>query len=171
MNSLSLKRNRRSYTLLRSLFFISILLSVPSCTPGLYGKLQWSDETLELFESSHILENHSYYYNGPEMQPDAIIAIDNQYVLAPSLWKKIDLTSTQLSQWMERIDNQYRYRYEKYQGAEIIDYQGNRIGAWYSRSDWTVIRQGKGDNEVVIFTPDTTQFYRRAGGEAGPEYK
>jgi hypothetical protein len=153
------------FYLLLSLFIVS------SCTPGLYGNLQWSDDVLESFESAHILENHTYYYFGPEMQPDAIIAIDNKYTLAPSLWKKINLTSSQLGRWMERIDNQHRYRYERFQGADIIDHQGKQVGVWYSRSEWTVIRQGQSDNEVVIFTPDTSKFYFRAGGERGPDWK
>lgn len=171
MKPSTLKYNLRNYPLLMSLLFVSILLLVSSCTSGLYGRLQWSDQTLDLFESSQIIANHTYYYYGPEMQPDAIMAIDNKYVLAASLWKQIDLTSYQLSQWMERIDNRYIYSYEIYRGAEIIDYHGNRIGAWYSRSHWTVIRQGQEDNEVVIFTPDTLKFYQRYGDNSEFEYK
>lgn len=140
-------------------FVFIILFLLASCTAGSYGRLQWSDEAIDLFESSQILKNHTYYYFGPEAEPEAIIAIDNRYVLAPSLWKKIDLTTQELSRWMERIDNQYRYLKEKYRGALIVDEQGNRLGIWYSMADWTVIKRGE-ENEVVIFTPDTSHFHR-----------
>lgn len=142
-----------------SFAILALVFLIGSCAPGSYGRLQWSDEALDLFESSHLLEDHTYYYFGPEMKPEAIIAIDNKYVLATSLWKKIDLTTQELSQWMERIDNRHRFLKEKYRGATIVDEQGNRLGIWYSQIDWTVIKRGA-ENEVIIFTPDTSRFHR-----------
>jgi hypothetical protein len=143
---------------LRPFVFI-ILLVLAGCAAGSYGRLQWSDEALDIFESASILENHTYYFFGPEAEPDTIIALDNQYVLAPSLWKKIDITPLTLSRWMERIDNRHRYVKEKYQGALIVDQQGNRLGIWYSHVDWTVIKRGE-ENEIIIYTPDTSRQNR-----------
>lgn len=154
---------QKRLSLFISLFLLSTLLILSSCTTGPHGKLQWSDEALNSFESSQILENHTYYFYGPEMKPDAIIAVDNQFVLADSFWKKIDLTSTHLARWMERIDNQHRFRDNKYLGAVIVDEDGNRIGLWYSPIDWTVIKRGEG-NEVIIHTPDTARLHREGGG-------
>ncbi|MCK5192494.1 MAG: hypothetical protein KAQ71_01705 [Desulfobulbaceae bacterium] len=150
------KGRRQDY--LRPFVFI-ILLLLANCSAGSYGRLQWSDEALDIFESANILENHTYYFFGPEAEPEAIIALDNQYVLAPSLWKKIAITPLTLSRWMERIDNRHRYVKEKYQGALIVDQQGNRLGIWYSYVDWTVIKRGE-ENEVVIYTPDTSRLHR-----------
>jgi len=147
---------RRQYV--RPFVFI-ILLVLAGCAAGSYGRLQWSDEALDIFESASILENHTYYFFGPEAEPVAIIALDNQYVLAPSLWKQIDITPLELGRWMERIDNRHRYVKEKYQGALIVDHQGNHLGIWYSHIDWTVIKQGEG-NEIVIYTPDTSRQNR-----------
>ena len=150
--------NGRKQDFLRP-FVLIILFLLVSCSAGSYGHLQWSDEALDTCESAIILENHTYYFFGPEAEPIAIIAVDNQYVLAQSLWKKIDLTPLILSQWMERIDNQHRFLKGKYQGAMMVDPQGNRLGLWYSYVDWTVIRQGE-ENEVIIFTPDTSRMDR-----------
>ena len=155
--------HRRPHLLLSLLLFLIFLMTY--CAPtGTYGKLQWSDKTLQSFESAQILDNHTYYFYGPEMQPDAIIAVDNKYVLADSFWKKIDLTSAQLAKWMDRIDNKYRYRNDKYLGAVIVDQEGNRIGEWYSPIDWTVIKRGEG-NEVIINTPDTERLHREGGSK------
>ena len=140
-------------------FLFIILLLLGSCTQGPYGQLQWSDETLDTFESAQILKDHTYYFFGPEAEPDAIIALDNQYVLAPGLWKKADITPLILNRWMERIDNRHRLVKEKYKGALMVDQQGNRLGAWYSYADWTVIKRGE-ENEVIIYTPDTSRHYR-----------
>jgi hypothetical protein len=150
--------NGRSQIYLHPFVFV-ILLILVSCAAGSYGRLQWSDEALDIFESASILENHTYYFFGPEAEPDAIIALDNQYILAPSLWKEIDITSLTLNHWMERIDNRHRYVQEKYQGALMVDQQGNRLGIWYSHVDWTVIKQGE-ENEIVIYTPDTSRQHR-----------
>ena len=146
--------------------FLSILLILAGCSTGPHGKLQWSDEALNSFEEAQILQDHTYYFFGPEMQPDAIIAIDNQFVLAESFWKPIDLTSTHLARWMERIDNDHRFRDKKYRGAVIVDAEGNRLGVWYSPIDWTVIRRGE-DNIVIIHTPDTDRLHREGNGKGG----
>lgn len=157
MKLYSYTKGRRWYCLRPFVFIILFLLA--GCTAGSYGRLQWSDNALDIFETANILENHTYYFFGPEAEPDAIIALDNQYVLAPSLWKKIDITPLTLNRWMERIDNRHRYAKEKYQGALIVDQQGNRLGIWYSHVDWTVIKRGE-ENEIVIYTPDTSRQYR-----------
>lgn len=163
--------NGRRQNLLRP-FVLIVLLLLVSCAPGSYGRLQWSGEALDTFESASILENHTYYFFGPEAEPVAIIAVDNQYVLAPSLWKKINITPLLLSQWMERIDNRHRYLKEKYQGAMIVDHQGNRLGLWYSHFDWTVIKHGEEENEVIIFTPDISRQNLDIGGsDRLPEVK
>ena len=60
----------------------------------------------EIFESGQILENHTYYHIGPDAEPVAIMAIDNKYILAPSLWKKTEMTPAQLNAWNQQIENQ-----------------------------------------------------------------
>lgn len=140
-------------------FLFTFLFVLASCAAGSYGRLQWSDEALDLFETITIKDNHTYYFFGPEAEPVAILAVDNKYVLAPSLWNQIDLTPDILTSWMERIDNNHRLLRERYLGAEIMDEEGNRIGYWYSYIDWTVIRKGE-ENEIVIFSPDSTRLFR-----------
>lgn len=131
-----------------------LLLTLAGCASGPYGRFDFQTSVNDLFESGRILDNHSYYYIGPDAEPDAIMAIDNAYALAPSLWKKAEITPDRLSSWMERIDNRYRVR-NIYHGAVIVDQHGNRLGVWYSRLKKTYIRRGDG-NEVIIYTPDTT---------------
>lgn len=133
---------------------LATLFLLGGCGGGPYGRFDFQMSVNEVFESGRILDNHSYYYIGPDAEPDAIMAIDNAYQLAPSLWKKSDITAKQLTGWMERIDNRYRFR-NMYKGAVILDDQGNKLGIWYSRLTKTVIRRGEG-NQVIIYTPDTT---------------
>ena len=146
-----------------SLFFLSMAsLLLFSCATGPHGRFDFQIAIDDLFESGQILENHTYYYIGPDAQPDAIMAIDNKYTLAPSLWKKPEITSSQLLAWAQRIDNKYRIK-TRYRGAIILDENGNRLGVWYSRLDWTTIKRGEG-NTVIIYTPDTTKDLNKSGG-------
>ena len=89
------------------------------------------------------------------------MAIDNRYELAPSLWKKTELSQEQLEAWNFRIDNKYRWE-NVYFGAVILDENNNKIGYWYSYLKWTTIKRGEG-NTVIIFTPDTTKNLDRDG--------
>ena len=132
---------------------VGLLLS--ACSTGSYGHLDFTLTVNDIFESGQVVDNHRYYYIGPDAEPVAIMAIDNKYELAPSLWKSVNLTPERLRAWMDRIDNRYRFR-NSYDGAYILDQDGNRVGLWYSRLDWTTIRRAEG-NQLIIYTPDTTK--------------
>ncbi len=143
-----------------SCFYLALTtLLLFGCAQGDYGRFDFKMSVSDMFESGQILENHTYYYIGPDAEPVAIMAIDNKYSLAPSLWKKADITPAQLSTWNMRIDNEYRIK-NRYKGAIILDENGNRLGVWYSHLDWTTIKRGEG-NTVIIFTPDTTKHLNK----------
>lgn len=146
-------------TIFLLLVFISPIMS--ACSTGSYGRLDFKLSVNEVFESGQLLDNHNYYYIGPDAEPVAIMAIDNKYQLAPSLWKAINLTPEQLQAWMERIDNRYRFK-NRYDGALILDQDGNQVGMWYSRLDWTTIRRGE-ETQLIIYTPDTTKNMEDSG--------
>ncbi len=137
------------------IFAVLAVFTSPGCAPGDYGHFVFSTSADDIFESGIVLDDHTYYYIGPDAEPVAIMAISSTYQLAPGLWKKISLTADQLRAWNSRIDNRYR-RSDVYRGAEIVDQNNTHIGFWYSSIDWTVVRKGEG-NTYVIFTPDTTQ--------------
>ena len=140
---------------------LTLLAFLFACNPGAFGTLDRKVAIDEIFESGQILENHTYYYIGPDAQPEAIMAIDNKYTLAPSFWKQTDITPSQLALWNLRIDNRYRTRHN-YHGAVIYDQDMNRLGVWYSHLKWTTIKRGEG-NTVIIYTPDTTRNIHKDG--------
>lgn len=146
-----------------SLFFFSLAsLLLFGCTTGSYGRIDFQIAIDDLFESGQILENHTYYHIGPDAEPVTIMALDNKYTLAPSLWKKTEMTPVQLSKWNQRIGNRYRIK-NRYKGAVILDENDDRLGIWYSYLDWTTIKRGAG-NTVIIYTPDTTKNLEKSRG-------
>ncbi len=145
-------------------FLCLVSLFLFGCTSGNHGRFDFQIAIDDLFESGQILENHTYYYIGPDAQPDAIMALDNKYTLAPSLWKKPEMTPALFATWNLVIDNKYRIK-NRYRGAVILDENGNRLGVWYSRLTWTTIKSGE-DNTVIIYTPDTTKNLHKGRGAA-----
>lgn len=146
--------------LLFSLSLACLLLF--GCSTGPHGRFDFQLAINDIFESGQIIANHTYYHIGPDAEPDAIMALDNKYTLAPSLWKKSEISPAQLKAWSERIDNRYRFK-NSYRGAVILDEHGQRLGVWYSRLHWTTIKRGQG-NTVIIYTPDTTKDLGRIRG-------
>ena len=145
---------RTTRALLLAMLLAAMGGMLTACSTGSYGHLDFQLAVNNVFESGEVLPDYNYYFIGPEAEPVAIIAVDKKYQLAPSLWKKIDLTPVQLKAWMSRIGNKYRLS-NFYDGAYIIDQHGNRVGMWYARPNWTTIQSGK-DNLVTIYTPDIT---------------
>ena len=121
---------------------------------SIFGRFDSQLKVSDMFERGQVLENHTYYYIGPDAEPDAVLALHNAYTLTPSLWKHIDMTASQLLSWAEQIDNRHRTE-DIYDGAVILDGNGNKLGFWYSYLKWTTIKRGEGQR-VTIYTPDTT---------------
>lgn len=131
-----------------------------STTSQNWGKIEQSGEITQLVESATVLSDHTYYYTGPQAEPDAIIAIDNQYTLQSKYWIKVDDVAKQLNDWNRIIDNAHRVpgqntrtrtRYS-YEGAKIMTPDGKEAGIWYSRHDSTVV-QFPDPSSIIIYAP------------------
>ena len=120
------------------------------CTATVSGRLQNSPEVTELFESSRILPNHSYYVGGFQRVPYAIIAIDNKYELRIRYWKPLDLDSAALNQLVYRMENVYSLNPR---GAWILDQDGSRLGVWYSSQYQTRVKRDR-EGRIVVANPD-----------------
>lgn len=116
-------------------------------------------EVNRLFESPTVLNDHTYYYAGPQDKPETIIAIRNDYEFQKSIhWHKVDITEKQLQTWNMMIDNRHRI-YSNYDGAYILTPDGKRVGVWYSKYSLTVIKYPE-PNKIIIYRPDPTSNER-----------
>ena len=107
-----------------------------ACTQK-YGGLTHNDEITEIFEKNQIVADHRYYYAGFEAVPNAIIAIQNDYQLVSSVWKKINLTPTILNKLVVRMQAAYT---PLPRGAWILGPDEQRLGIWYSSQQVTAVR-------------------------------
>ncbi len=94
----------------------------------------------ELFDSGTIVPDHSYYTDGPENDPVAIIALSNAYQLRSELWSQREMTTEKLSKaafWM-RVDE---VGFCTTSGGVLLAPDGKEIGFWFSKRDATIIRE------------------------------
>jgi len=142
---------KKIYIIGASILMLIIQTAFLGCTAN-YGGLRGSREVTNVFEAYKILPDYRYYYSGAETEPDAIIGIDRRYQLSSKLWKEVALTSTQLKNWIDRMNQAYDFPVSPF-GSSILDTAGKQIGIWYSVWNTTIVKMEK-DNQVVVHTPD-----------------
>lgn len=126
------------YPFLLLAFFLLMQGCVAISSPN--GGLQKRMEVEQLFESGTLLTDHTYYTDGSEIEPDAIIAISNEFQLQTQLWSQRDWTVTDLKKavfWMQTAE----YGFCSTEGGVLIAPDGQQIGVWYSKKDIGTIRQ------------------------------
>lgn len=116
------------------------------------GGLQKRMEVEQLFESGTLLTDHTYYIDGSDIEPDAIIAISNKFQLQTNIWSKRDKwTAENLEKavfWMQSEEFGFCYN----EGGALIAPDGQQIGIWYSKREQGTVRQpAPGIVEVFSF--------------------
>ncbi len=122
-----------------------------ACAGTHNGAIRLSDRVNDLFESNRVLEDYTYYYSGRDARPDAILGVHEKYTLRSRLWKPVDLTPSQLAQWIDMMTDHRGYSIRTY-GAEIVGPGNEPVGIWYSPWNWTAVELQE-NNQVVIHTP------------------
>lgn len=129
-------------------------LELPGGIKLRYGKLERSNEITKIFQTYHILPDHTYYTSGWGSVPYAIIAIDSQYKLRKGLWEKVEMTVPVLRKWVREMD--MIYGFPPY-GSKILDHNGQQLGVWYSSKQWTTIIIEE-ENEIAVLAPEAPGF-------------
>jgi hypothetical protein len=148
------------------ILFIVIQAAFFGCFES-YGRLKSSLEIDKMFEEHKVLADHSYFYSGPEMRPNAIIGIDNNYTLNSTLWKPVDLTPEQFKEWIDFMTDYLGYTLFNY-GSLILDPTGKRLGVWYSPLNWTIVKM-ESDESVVVHTPNWNPYRNPSGTSFGSD--
>ena len=123
--------------------------------PTNQGSMVRDGEVAKLIESATILPNHTYYFTGPEAQPQVIIAIDDSFTLTSKYWIKVDDVAKKLKDWNRTIDNAYRTMWDIYSGFQIMTPDGRQAGIWYSRYEHTVV-QFPDPSTLILYAPATS---------------
>jgi len=138
---------------------IAVLFLANCASPVNQGKLVRTKEVADRFENGEILPDHTYYFSGPEAEPDAIIGIHNSYTFERGYWKEANISEKKMQGWNRIIDNHYRIR-QKYYGYRITAPDGKPVGIWYGKYSFTVIKFPE-LNTVIIYTLDPAPNERK----------
>ena len=129
-----------------ALFMLNACITIP---PPSY---KYSREVERAFETPTLLKNHTYYFIGRQVQPDAIIAIDNQFTMTSEVWSKIEVTQKILDDWAFQFKHYIGWWSCPYKGAQLLAPDGRQVGAGYSRWTFSVVKM-EGPNEIVVYPP------------------
>ena len=145
------------------LILISYALIMSGCVSAtgnrnLGQSIRENHDVTRKYRSLTIDPNYNYYYAGRKVQPDVIMGIDKKFTVQSKFWHMIDLTPEQLDYWVmwgdrERSSEGFSRRYlMRYQGAYILDPEGQVVGDWYSKKDWGIF-EFPGNNVIIAHPP------------------
>ena len=142
----------RPHRILAVLVMTATLLTMTGCVTGQnLGRYQNSNDVRQIFESYQVLPDHTYYITGSNVDPAAILAIDNRYTLTSAdLWNKVPADQSQLRFW---VDTMSRKIADMPRGYYIINPSGDRMGVFYSSKGRGLVEM-EGENKVSVYLPD-----------------
>ena len=153
---------------MRTIFLAVLYLLSASALFGCsenYGRLQRSREADQIFTTYQVLPDHQYYFTGPEGRPDAIMGIQNRYILETTQWTQFDASDVILKKWVDTINFRYNTRAQFWPyGFVILDPEGSQLGIWYSIWDWTTVIK-LDDNRIQVFPPGKNDFFEDGGDD------
>lgn len=115
------------------------------------GKMVRTLEVDRLIESATVLPGHTYFFAGPEAEPDAIIAIESSFTLQSKYWIRVEEVAGQLKMWNRLLENDTRIVYG-YEGFKILTPEGKQAGIWYSKFDYSVVRFPD-PSSLILYAP------------------
>jgi hypothetical protein len=130
--------------------FQKAMKAIRSILSSDYGRFKRSREVEKIFEGYQVLPDYTYYYSGPGADPTAIMGIHRDYSLRSRLWKKVDLTESQLKAWVDEMSDHIDFAPMPH-GFSISDHTKKPIGVFYSPEQTNV--RIEEDNKIVVGVP------------------
>jgi len=144
-----------------SLLTALALFMLTACVTTGPSSYSYSQEVDRIFEPPPtLLKDHTYYYIGTSTEPDAIIAIDNQFTMTSKVWSKVDITQKILDDWAFWIDTYLGWWSCPYRGVQLLAPDGRQVGVGYSRWTFSVVKM-LGPNEITVYQPQALGSCRR----------
>ncbi len=116
---------------------------------------QYSREVDQLFETATLIADHTYYYRGSELDPEAVIAIDNTFTMSSKVWAKVDINQKILDNWKFEARYYAGWFNCPYQGVKLFAQDGSQVGVGYSKWTFSVVKS-VGPNAITVYPPDPT---------------
>lgn len=147
------------------LLLLAVVATEVGCVAGRdYAKVRRNYEVDKIIRTGDLQPGYRYYYNGPDGQPTAVMALAKEYELKSRFWHEFR-HRVQLQRWINEFDQSFghfddiEYVAIRYKGHEILDRENRRIGMIYSRYDWVVAWWGEA-NEIYVTQPEPAGHQR-----------
>lgn len=145
-----------------SMVTILSLFMLTGCVTTGNTSYSYSQDVDRLFQppKATLLKNHTYFYRGTQTEPDAIIALDNQFSMTSKAWSRVDVTQKMLDDWAFWIDTYQGWWNCPYRGVMLFAPDGRQVGVGYSRFTFSVIKM-TGPDAIVVYPPQSLGSCRR----------
>jgi hypothetical protein len=155
-------KKRVVVTILVSIVFLVSCSARVGLISGNYGKIRANEDVTDSFQNYRIKNDHTYYTSGPDSYPNAMIGVDDRYVLVSNLWKQRDLTPKTMKALVGNMESKAREYGSMLHGFDILDNRGNDIGDRYSILSLTTTVRILDGNKITITTPpiDTYEGFK-----------
>jgi hypothetical protein len=138
---------------------ILIIFLSSGCTGALkadYGRITPDRNAESDFKTYQVNPNYNYYLSGATDRPNAIIGLDKELTVEPTLWEKVELTPGKFRELVMGLNSE---KFESKSGLAfsafaMFDDKGKQIGVWYSLPEAKTTIRMKDDHTVIIFTPN-----------------
>lgn len=139
--------------------FLLAAIFLSACAPGRYGSFEPNRDVNDSFNNHEVLPDYQYYYTGPQSRPNALLGVRKEYTLISEFWQSFSPTSEQLEDIVARMNDYYDLPVFGPYGAYIVNPNGERVGIWYSKFDYTPVKFEA--HKIEIYTPNVFQLRRK----------
>ncbi len=123
--------------LLLSFFAVFALSGCASTVP--HGNWQVSRSAVDDFVHGKVNDDHRYYYIGSKGEPDAVIAVHEDFSLRSRIWVPIEMTVRQLKDWNFAFSLDHSMGCP-FTGGFIISADGKYAGFWFGKDRLNTVR-------------------------------
>lgn len=137
-----------------SLLVILMLLSVSGCgTPRNVATIRNSEGVEQSFVNPEVSSEYNYYYNGPDDEPIAYLALKKEYRLQSNFWFALKLNAAAQKRMAALVlDDSFRSGSD-YIGKEIVSPDAVHIGFVLTKYHWITAWFDEADDHLIVVAP------------------
>ena len=143
-------KNAKTFFLFSISFVIMITAGCATLTKN-YGKMVPNKDAEQAFESYQPDPNHTYYFCGSDVYPNAIFGLNKVYTLNNVLWQKIE-TPEVFKKLVVGMQHKADELPNSLFGFAILDNNGRQIGTWYSLLNVSTPVKMEDEHTVTVFS-------------------
>lgn len=144
---------------------LPLCLAAMACAAwGSYGRIDPSAEATGAFEEGRIDPAYRYYISGPDLNPNALLALHRSYRIDPAtLWRETAMSEERMREFVAGMRAKAATRMDTLQGFALTDPAGRSIGFWYSILRARTSLRINADGTVRIDTPPLMVYEEEEG--------